>query len=146
MISTSIAIARCLEVSFHFPRVSWQRFVQLRSVTTEFQFHRGAYLWALCTVLLRFKFEFPNRQFSCLSASNILPFSSRIRNQVILKIYVLILWPNMASSNFYSLHHLFSYQCWNSVIFPMCISWHYRVFFHLVCVSAPPVHRLHYYS
>jgi len=45
-----------------------------------------------------------------MCSSIILPFSSRIRNQVILKIYVLILWTNMVSSNFYSLHHLFSYQ------------------------------------
>ena len=40
----------------------------------------------------------------------VLAFSSCIRNQVILKIDVLMLRLNMASSNYYSLHHLFPFQ------------------------------------
>ena len=59
----------------------------------------------------------------------VLPFSSRIRNQVILKIYVLILWPNMACINFYSLHHLFSYHA-KLVLF-------YYLLVHTQVISAP---------
>jgi len=39
-----------------------------------------------------------------------------------------------------------TWVCWNSFYISYVYSTHYRVFFYLVCVSAPPLYRLHYYS
>ena len=74
-------------------------------------------------------------------------FSLRLNHLTILLIYAPKSWPNPRISEWLHYRAVDNVgKCWNSLYISYVYSTHYRVFFYLVCVLAPLVHRLHYYT